>query len=97
MTYRHAFARLALALVLTGCAGGIEEIGPNKYRIQMASEATDADADRAEDEARRDAADFCASQRKQVTQQYLEQDSFKVRSGDNSTASIKSTLTFRCK
>lgn len=97
MTSRHAFASLALAFVLTGCAGVIEQIGPNKYRIELASEATDAEADRAEEAARRDAADFCASQGKQITQQFLEQDSFKIRSGDNHAASIKSTLTFRCK
>ena len=97
MGFRVVLASFALSVVLAGCAGMIEEIGPNEYRIALAPEASVADADRAEEAAQSEAEQFCARQGQRVKQSQVDTFVMTDRSGDGPSTTVKKTLTFHCK
>lgn len=95
---RRIIPALLTAALLSGCValGGIEEIGPNEYRIGVEA-TTDAEAAAvAEAAALDEAAAFCQSQGRRMTRSLAETDSLSIRTTHGAYSNGDTTLTFRC-
>jgi viroplasmin and RNaseH domain-containing protein len=93
MRIRTLLAVALLPLGLMGCASSIEQIGPNKYRMQLAPQTDEAAAEAAEYAAEQDAEAFCQGQNKSVSSSTTDTTSISTDSG----TSIRTTFTFKCK
>lgn len=93
MRIRNLLATAILPLGLMGCAGGIEQIGPDKYRMELAPQPDESSAEAAEYAAEADAAEFCSSQNKRVSSSTSETTSYSGSAG----TTIRTTITFKCK
>jgi len=90
---------IALLFALTGCVsiGGIEEVGPNTYRIGVEA-TTDAGAAEIAKRAARDAAaNFCARSGRHMSRSFSRTDSLLIRISDGSYSHGDTTLRFRCR
>jgi hypothetical protein len=85
--------------ILGGCVafGGIEQIGPDEYRIGVKSATTDEDAALAERAALQAAEEFCLEQGLRMTQSVGDNLEVTVRSENGAIARGNSTLAFRCR
>jgi hypothetical protein len=90
---------LAPLLALAGCVafGGVEQIGPDTYRIGVEATTNTDDAALAERAALDAAASFCDAQGRRITRTVSETDSVAIATADGALAHSDSTLTFRCR